>query len=69
MEKIYSKIKLAEEHLQNLRTNLEAAEKSYKIHGKHTDYHSHLSAVTLPFLESACASAKAAVLSSALKVP
>ena len=64
MEDIYSKIKIAEEHLRKLRTTLEDAEKAYEIHGKKVVTPCALAAFTLPFVNSTCASAKAAVLAS-----
>jgi hypothetical protein len=64
MEAIYLKIQMAEEHLRNLRTTLENAEIAYKANGPSSSRPIALAAVTLPFVESACASAKAALLSS-----
>jgi len=61
MEDIYLKIKIAEEHLQSLRIKLEATEKAYEMNA---NARSALASVTLPFLLSACASAKAASLAA-----
>jgi hypothetical protein len=55
---IYSKIKVAEEHLRNLRIKLEGVEAAG---GK-----SNMAAVVGPFVDSACASAKAAALAGGL---
>jgi hypothetical protein len=55
---IYSKIKMAEEHLNNLRIKLQEAEAA----GKHCD----LAKAVTPFVDSAWASAKAAALAGGL---
>jgi hypothetical protein len=55
---IYSKIKMAEEHLNNLRIKLQQAE----VVGKHYD----LAATVAPFVDSTWASAKAAALAGRL---
>lgn len=68
MEDIYLKIKMAEEHLNNLRITLEAAEEDYRTYGKAVSIPYALAARTLPFVVSACASAKAATLSAGAKV-
>ena len=68
MEEIYLKIKLAEEHLRNLRTALQESEKAYQIHGKSVRAPVTLIALTLPFVESVCASAKAASLAGSSRM-
>lgn len=65
MQAIYSKILAAEEHLHRIRLMLEASEEAYKINGKAIITPSTLAAVTMPFIDSAYASAKAAELSCA----
>ena len=68
MEKIYAKILAAEEHLHHIRLILEASEQDYKINGTARVLPSTLAAVTMPFINSACASAKAAELSCASRL-
>ena len=65
MQEIYVKIQMAEEYLRNLRITLEATEKAYEGSGKMT---CTLVATTLPFVESARASAKAAAISGGCRV-
>jgi len=65
MEEIYSKIQMAEEYLHRLRIKLQASETDYKNNGRT----SNIVTTTLPFLVSACASAKAAALSGGVKLP
>ena len=65
MESVYSKIQMAEEYLRNLRITLQATEKAYEGSGKMT---STLVATTMPFVESVCASAKAAAMSGGCKL-
>jgi len=55
---IYLKIKMAEEHLNNLRIKLQGAEA--------TGGKSNMVTVVAPFVDSACASAKAAALASGI---
>jgi len=64
MQDIYAKIQMAEEYLRNLRITLQATEKVYESSGKMT---STLAAVTMPFVNSACASARAAAMSAGVR--
>jgi hypothetical protein len=64
MDAIYAKIQMAEEHLRNLRVTLQYAEVEYNANGPSSITPVYLAKVTLPFVESACASAKAALVST-----
>jgi len=64
MQEIYVKIQMAEEYLRDLRITLQATEKLYESSGKMA---STLAAITMPFVNSACASARAAAISGGVK--
>ena len=64
MDAIYAKIQVTEEHLRDLRDTLQTAELEYKANGPSSTRPISLARVTLHFVDSACASAKAALLST-----
>jgi len=69
MQEIYIKIQMAEEYLHDLRKKLEVAEEDYRLGVKGAASLPYaLAERTLPFVVSACASAKAANLSAGAKV-
>ena len=64
MDAIYAKIQVAEDHLRNLRARLQSAEIAYKTNGPSSPLPKSIAIASMPFVESACASAKAALLTS-----
>jgi len=64
MQEIYVKIQMTEEYLRDLRKKLEVAEEDYRNGVKAAAKVPYvLATATLPFINSACASARAAALS------
>jgi hypothetical protein len=61
MEEIYAKIQMTEEYLRDLRSKLEASEQNYGVGNRAVG--NALGAATLPFVNAACASARAAAVS------
>jgi hypothetical protein len=69
MQEIYIKIQMAEEYLHDLRKQLEASEENYRLGVKGAASLPYvLATATLPFVNSTCASAKAAALSAGVKL-
>ena len=68
MEEIYSKIQLTQDYLHSLRIKLQEAEVEYETRAKKTVIPSTLAAVTLPFVEASCASARAAAISGGVRL-
>jgi hypothetical protein len=69
MQEIYVKIQIAEEYLRDLRMKLEASEEDYRngVKGAASLPYA-LATATLPFVNSTCASARAAALSAGVKM-
>jgi hypothetical protein len=69
MQEIYIKIQMAEEYLHDLRKKLEVAEEDYRRGVKGAASLPYvLATATLPFVNSTCASARAAALSAGVKM-
>lgn len=69
MQEIYVKIQITEEYLRDLRKKLEASEEDYRLGVKGSASLPYAIATQIsPFLDAACASAKAAALSGGVKL-
>ena len=69
MQEIYIKIQMTEEYLRDLRKKLEVAEEDYRLGVKGSASLPYvLATATLPFVNSTCASARAAALSAGVKM-
>ena len=68
MQEIYVKIQITEEYLRNLRKKLEASEEDYRLGVKGAARLPYAIATQIsPFVNAACASARAAALSAGVK--